>query len=73
MAQFTVTIARTLTLTSSITVNATNEEEAHDHVQAMIEDSQLGTILWEVGESQVAVDDWQEESDDLTIIVVEEA
>ena len=73
MAQFTVTIARTLTLTSSVTVRAANEEKAHDKVQAMIESSQLGTVLWEIAESQATVDDWQEESDDLTILDVEEA
>jgi hypothetical protein len=73
MAQFTVTIARTLTLTTSVTVSTTNEEGAHDTVRAMIEASQFGTILWEVAESQAPVEDWQEESDDLTILNVEEA
>ena len=73
MAQFTVTIARTLTLTTSMTVGARNEEDAHDKVQTMIEGSQLGTVVWEIAESQSTVDDWQEESDDLTILDVEEA
>ena len=73
MAQFTVTIARTLTLTTSVTVRARNEEDADIKVRAMIEGSQLGTVLWEIGESQAPVDDWQEESDELTILNVEEA
>ena len=73
MAQFTVTIARTLTLTSSVTVRARNEEEAHDKAQTMIDGSQLGTVVWEIAESQAPVEDWQEESDDLTILDVEEA
>ena len=73
MAQFTVTIARTLTLTTSVTVRTKNEEEAHDKVQTMIEGSQLGTVVWEIAESQAPLDDWQEESDELTILDVEEA
>jgi hypothetical protein len=73
MAQFTVTIARTLTLMTSVTVSAQNDEDAHNQVRTMIEASQFGTILWEVAESQATVEDWQEENDDLTIIVVEEA
>jgi hypothetical protein len=72
MAQFTVTIARAFTLTSSVTVSAKNEDEAHDKVRAMIEGSEFGTVLWEVAESQATVEDWQEESEVLTILVVEE-
>jgi len=73
MAQFSVTIARTLTLTTSVTVRARNEEDAHDKVQTMIEGSQLGIVVWEIAESQATVEDWQEESDELTILNVEEA
>jgi hypothetical protein len=37
----------------------------------MIEDSQFGSIAWEIKDCRARVDDWQEEGDELDIESVE--
>jgi hypothetical protein len=71
MPRYTVTITRTLTLTTSVSVTAKDEDAAHQRVEEMIEDSQFGSIAWEIKDCRARVDDWQEEGDELDIESVE--
>lgn len=72
MPRYTVTIARTLTLMTSLAVRAKNEDEAHDTVAFAIESGSFGTVAWQIDDCKAKVEDWQEEDDDVKIDSVEE-
>ena len=72
MPRYTVSVTRTLSLTTNVTVRADNEEEAHDTVTALLEQGAFGVLVWDVYQCQVAITEWQEDSNDLAITTVEE-
>jgi hypothetical protein len=61
-----------LTLTTNVTVRAVYEDEAYDTVTALLEQGAFGVLVWDVYQCQVAIADWQEDSNDLAITTVEE-
>ena len=71
MPRYTVSVTRTLILTTNVTVRAVNADEAHDTVQALMEQEAFGVLAWDVEQCQVAIDDWQEDRNDLAITTVE--
>ena len=72
MPRFTVNISRTLTLTTSISMTAKNENAAHDAVTIAIEGSAFGTIAWEVEDCKAKIDGWEEEDEQITIASIGE-
>ena len=72
MPRFTVTISRTLTLTTSISLTAKHEDAAHDAVTIAIGGSAFGTIAWEVKDCKAKIDSWEEEDEQITIASIEE-
>ena len=72
MPRYTVSVTRTLSLTTNVPVRADNAEEAHDVVQALLEQEAFGVLVWDVYQCEVAMADWQEDRNDLAITTVEE-
>ena len=72
MPRYTVSVTRTLILTTNVTVRAVNEDEAYYTVNALREQGAFGGLVWDVEQCQVAIEDWQEDSNDLAITTVEE-
>jgi hypothetical protein len=72
MLRYTVIVTRTLILTTNVTVRATNEDVAYDLMKARIDQGEFGVIGWDVEQCQVEIDDWQEDSDEIYITMVEE-
>ncbi len=46
MPRYDVTLVRTLTLTTSVSVRATSEDEAEEKVQKMIAQGDFGGMTW---------------------------
>jgi hypothetical protein len=72
MPRYTVSVTRTLILTTSTTIQATHAEAAYDTVKARMEQGAFGVLVWDVEQCQVEIEDWQEDSNDLALTTVEE-
>jgi hypothetical protein len=72
MPRYTVIVTRTLILTTNVTVRAPNEDVAYDRMKARRDQGEFGVIGWDVEQCQGEIDDWQEDSDEIYITMVEE-
>jgi hypothetical protein len=67
-----VSVTRTLILTTHTAVSAPDADVAYDTVKARMEQGACGVLVWDVDQCQVDIDDWQEDSNDIAITMVEE-
>jgi hypothetical protein len=72
MPRYTVSVTRTLILTTHTAVSAPDADVAYDTVQARMEQGAFGVLVWDVEQCQVEIEDWQEDSNDLALTTVEE-
>ncbi len=72
MPRYDVTLVRTLTLTTSVSVRATSEDEAEEKVHKMIAQGDFGGMTWEIEEAKKDCDTWGDEADEITIDSVQE-
>lgn len=63
---FEAQVTRTLTLTTTIEVEAATEDEAAEHAREL---AMKGTLTWKIADDL----DWQEEDDDVTVDNIDEA
>ena len=72
MPRYMVSVTRTLILTTHTAVSAPDADVAYDTVKARMEQGAFGVLVWDVDQCQVAIEDWQEDSNDLALTTVEE-
>jgi hypothetical protein len=70
MALYSVSLNRTLILSTTVAVRAKNEEAAQARVEQMMSKGAFGTIEWQVTAPNIL--EWQEEEDEIDIDVVQE-
>jgi len=67
-----VSVTRTLILTTHTAVSAPDADVTYDPVKARMEQGAFGVLVWDVDQCQVAIEDWQEDSNDIALTTVEE-